>query len=71
MLKLDELLLKLDILAYETKATNRSFALPLHSTTTKQMQSIGWEPMASTNRIDNCLAGSESEYDFQGDGWED
>ena len=27
--------------------------------------------MASTNRTDNCLAGSESEYDFQGDGWED
>ena len=34
------------------------------------MQSIGWELVASTNHIDNCLAGSESEYDFQGDGWE-
>ena len=27
--------------------------------------------MANKNRTDNCLAGSESEYDFQGDGWED
>jgi hypothetical protein len=27
--------------------------------------------VASTNRTDNCLAGSESEYDYQGDGLED
>ena len=27
--------------------------------------------MASTNRTDNCLVGPESEYDYQGDGWED
>jgi hypothetical protein len=63
-LKLDELLLKLDILTYETTTTNRSFALPLHFTTTKQTQSIGWEPAASTNRTDNCLVGSEPEYDY-------
>jgi hypothetical protein len=43
----------------------------LHSTTTKQMQSIGWEPMASTNHTDNCLVGSESKYDNQGVGWVD
>ena len=55
----------------KTTAINRSFALPLHSTTTKQMQSIGWEPVASTNRIDNCLVGFEPEYNYQGDGWED
>ena len=28
-------------------------------------------PVASTNRIDNCLAGHESEYDYQGGDWED
>ena len=66
--KLDELLLKLDILAKETTATNKSFALPLHSTTTKQTQSIGWEPVASTNHTNNCLTGSEPKYDYQGDG---
>ena len=27
--------------------------------------------MTSTNCTDNCLTGSESEYDYQGDGWED
>ena len=39
--------------------------------TTKQTQSIGWEPVASTNHTNNCLIGSEPEYDHQGDGWED
>jgi hypothetical protein len=48
-----------------------SFALPLHSTTTKQTQSIGLEPVASTNHTDNCLAGPKSEYNLQGDDWED
>ena len=47
------------------------FALPLHSTYHKAKQSIGWEPVASTNHTDNCLVGSESEYDYQRDGWED
>ena len=27
--------------------------------------------MASINRTDSCLVGSKSEYDYQGDGWED
>ena len=26
--------------------------------------------MASINRTDNCLTGSDPEYDYQGDGWE-
>ena len=55
----------------KTTAINRSFALPLHTTFHKAKQSIGWEPLASTNRTDNCLIGSEPEYDYQGDGWED
>jgi hypothetical protein len=37
----------------------------------KAMQSIGWEPVASTNYTDNCLIGSELEYDYQGYGWKD
>jgi hypothetical protein len=31
--------------------------------TTKQTQDIGWEPVASTNRIDNCSAGLDAIYD--------
>jgi hypothetical protein len=37
-------------------AIYRPFALPLISLTTKPTQSIGWEPVASTNRTDNCSA---------------
>jgi hypothetical protein len=35
------------------------------------MQGIGWEPVASTNHTERFLAGSETEYDYEGDGWED
>jgi hypothetical protein len=31
--------------------------------TTKQTQSIGWEPVASTNHTDNCLVGLDAIYD--------
>jgi hypothetical protein len=34
-------------------------------------QSIEWEPVASTNHTKNYLAGSETKYDYKGDGWED
>ena len=61
-LKLDELL-KLDT------PINRSFALPLHSTYHKATQSIGWEPVDSTNCTKSYLAGVE--YDDQPDGEKD
>ena len=41
----------------KTIAINRSFDLPLHLLTTNQMQSIGWEPVASTNHTERYLAG--------------
>ena len=44
----------------KTIAINMPFALPLHSTTTKQTQSIGWEPVASTNHTDNYLVGLDA-----------
>ena len=47
----------------KTIAINRSFALPLHSTTTKQTQSIGWEPVASTNHTERYLVGLYVIYD--------
>ena len=34
-------------------------------------KSIGWEPVASTNRTDTLAAGSEPEYDYAGDDWEE
>ena len=34
-------------------------------------KSIGWEPVASTNRTDTLAAGSEPEYDYVGDDWEE
>jgi hypothetical protein len=41
----------------KTTAIYEPFALPLHSLTTKQTQSIGWEPVASTNHTERYLAG--------------
>jgi hypothetical protein len=35
------------------------------------MQSIGWEPVASTNRTERFLTSSEPEYDYEGDDWEE
>ena len=47
----------------KTIATNRPFALPLHSTYNKAKQSIGWEPVASTNRTKRYLASLDVIYD--------
>ena len=38
-------------------AIHRPFALPLHSTYHKATQSIGWEPVATTNCTKRYLAG--------------
>ena len=47
----------------KTIALNRPFALPLHSTYHKAMQSIGLEPVAITNRIERYLACLDVIYD--------
>jgi hypothetical protein len=47
----------------KTTAINRPFALPLHSTYHKAMQSIGWEPVASTNHTKRYLASLYVIYD--------
>jgi len=46
----------------KTIAINMPFALPLHSTYHKAMQSR-WEPVASTNRTERYLVGSDVIYD--------
>ena len=47
----------------KTTAINRPFALPLHSTYHKAMQSIGWELVASTNHTKRYLVGLDVIYD--------
>ena len=47
----------------KTTTINRPFALPLHSTYHKAKQSIGWELVASTTRIERYLAGLYVIYD--------
>ena len=42
---------------------NRSFALPLHATYHKAMQSIGWDPVARTNCTERYLVGLDVIYD--------
>jgi hypothetical protein len=46
----------------KTTAINMSFALPLHSTYHKATQSIGWEPVATTNHIERYLEGLDVNY---------
>jgi len=41
----------------KSTAISRPFALPLHSSTSKQTQSIGWELVASTNCTERFLVG--------------
>ena len=47
----------------KTIAINRPFALPLHSAYHKATQSIGWEPVASTNHTQRYLVGLYVIYD--------